>query len=128
MGFDITSGYDGGKMYQGMIIAYRVSPVFNVPTSWLTEITHVNAPWFFVDNQKSGPFKYWHHQHHFREINGGVEITDIVNYAAPYGIVGRVVENLMVERRVKEIFDFRFKKPEEIFGVHKEAGSRTVEA
>ena len=116
MGFDITSGYDGKRMYQGMIVTYKVSPLFNIPTDWVTEITHVKEPHFFVDNQKSGPFKYWHHQHHFKEIQGGVEMCDIVNYAAPLGIVGRVVENVMVKQRVKEIFDFRFNKLIEIFG------------
>lgn len=118
MGFDITSEYGGEKMYEGMIISYKVSPLLNIPTDWVTEITHVKEPWFFVDNQKAGPFKYWHHQHHFREIDGGVEMRDIVNYAAPFGVLGRLAEHMIVRNRVMEIFDFRFKKLEELFGVY----------
>jgi ligand-binding SRPBCC domain-containing protein len=115
MGFDITSELPEGKMYQGMIITYKVSPFLGIPVDWVTEITHVQEPAFFVDNQKSGPFKYWHHQHIFKEIEGGVEMTDIVNYAAPVPVIGTWLEKLMIERRVNEIFDYRFKVLEKRF-------------
>ncbi len=104
------------KMYAGMIISYKVTPLFNIPLDWTTEITHVEAPFFFIDDQRSGPFKTWHHQHHFREIEGGVEMTDIVTYAAPFGILGRIAEKLIVDKKVKGIFDFRYKLLEEKFG------------
>jgi len=104
------------KMYAGMIITYKVTPLFNIPLDWTTEITHVNEPHFFIDDQKSGPFKTWHHQHHFREIDGGVEMTDIVTYSAPFGILGRLAEKLIVDKKVKGIFDFRYKLLEEKFG------------
>ncbi len=104
------------KMYAGMIITYKVTPLFNIPLDWTTEITHVQEPFFFIDDQRSGPFKTWHHQHHFREIEGGVEMTDIVTYAAPFGILGRIAEKLIVDRKVKGIFDFRYKLLEERFG------------
>jgi len=116
MGFDITSENYEGKMYQGMIITYKVSPFLGIPLDWVTEITHVSEPYFFVDNQKAGPFKYWHHQHIFKEIDGGLEMTDIVNYAVPVPLVGLLIEFLLVERRVNEIFNFRYKKLYEIFG------------
>jgi len=116
MGFDITSDYRGESMYQGMIITYKVRPVFKIPLDWVTEITHVAEPYFFVDNQKAGPFKYWHHQHIFKEIDGGVQMTDIVNYAVPMPWVGSLAEYLFVKNRVNEIFDFRHKKLLEIFG------------
>ncbi len=115
MGFDITSDYQGEEMYQGMIITYKVRPLFNICLNWVTEITHVNAPYYFVDNQKSGPFKYWHHQHFFKRIDGGVEMTDIVNYAVPLNILSRPVENTIVKRRVNEIFDYRYEKLRRMF-------------
>jgi ligand-binding SRPBCC domain-containing protein len=115
MGFDITSELPEGKMYQGMIITYKVSPLFGIPVDWVTEITHVQEPYFFVDNQKSGPFKFWHHQHIFKEVKGGIEMTDIVNYAAPVPIVGKLLEFLMIEKRVNQIFDFRHQILEEMF-------------
>lgn len=116
MGFDITSELTGANMYAGMIITYKVRPLLNAPLNWMTEITQVSAPYFFVDNQKSGPFKIWHHQHLFKEIANGVEMTDIVNYGVGFGVVGRLIEKAIVQKRVEEIFDFRYKKLEEIFG------------
>lgn len=116
MGFDITSEHYNIKMYEGMIITYRVSPFLGIPLNWVTEITHVSEPYFFVDNQMSGPFKYWHHQHFFEEIDGGIEIKDIVNYAAPLPMVGSLLEHLIITMRVNEIFNFRQKKLEELFG------------
>lgn len=67
------------KMYQGMIITYKVYPVFGIPQNWVTEITTVKEKNFFIDEQRFGPYKFWHHQHHFKEINDGVEMRDIVS-------------------------------------------------
>ena len=106
-------------MYPGMIITYIVSPIMNIPFNWVTEIAHVNEPHFFIDNQKSGPFKFWHHQHFFKEVPAGVEMTDIVNYAAPFDPISRPIENTIIKKRVEMIFDFRFKKLEEMFGKEK---------
>lgn len=116
MGFEITSGNMSDKMYAGMIITYSVSPLFNIPMKWMTEIAHVHEPFFFVDNQKAGPFKFWHHQHFFKAIANGTEMTDIVNYSVGFGWFGRLVETIAVNRRVKEIFDFRYNKLVEVFG------------
>jgi ligand-binding SRPBCC domain-containing protein len=116
MGFDITSELTDVNMYAGMIITYKVRPLLKVPLNWMTEITQVSAPYFFVDNQKSGPFKIWHHQHLFKEIANGVEMTDTVNYSVGFGVLGRIIEKAFVQKRVEEIFDFRYKKLEEIFG------------
>jgi ligand-binding SRPBCC domain-containing protein len=116
MGFDITSDFIDEKMYAGMIITYKVSPLFNIPLNWVTEITHVREPWFFVDDQRKGPFRIWHHRHFFREIPQGIEMTDIVYYDVGLWLPGRMVENLIVQKRVEGIFNFRFLKLEEMFG------------
>jgi ligand-binding SRPBCC domain-containing protein len=116
MRFDITSISQDSRMYPGMIITYIVSPIMNIPFNWVTEITHVNEPHYFVDNQKSGPFKFWHHQHFFKEVPSGVEMTDIVNYAAPFDPISRPIEKTIVRQRVEMIFDFRYKKLNEMFG------------
>lgn len=116
MGFDITSDFIDEKMYAGMIITYKVSPLFNIPLNWVTEITHVREPWFFVDDQRKGPFRIWHHRHFFKEIPQGIEMTDIVYYDVGLWLPGRVVENLIVKKKVEGIFDFRFKKLQELFG------------
>ncbi len=117
MGFDIISENAELKMYPGMIITYNVKPVLNIPVEWVTEITQVDEPFYFVDNQKSGPYKFWHHQHIFREVKNGTEMTDIVNYAAPFGFVGKIAENLFIKKKVEEIFNFRNERMNYLFNI-----------
>ncbi|MFW6019365.1 MAG: SRPBCC family protein, partial [Bacteroidales bacterium] len=93
MGFDIISEPQS-KMYEGMIITYKVSPMLNIPLNWMTEITHVHQPFYFVDEQRIGPYKIWHHQHHFREVEGGTEIIDQVDYQLPLGPLGKLANML----------------------------------
>ncbi len=120
MGFDITSEFFKDKMYAGMVITYTVTPLLGIPMKWMTEITQVKEHEFFIDEQRIGPYKIWHHQHHFKAIDGGVEMTDIVNYVRPFGFVGRLVEPVLVRKKLKEIFDYREEKMNEIFGGTKE--------
>lgn len=84
-----------------MIIIYRNRPVFNIPLEWVSEIIQVDESFYFVDNQKSGPYKLLHHQHIFREVKNGTEMTDIVNYAASFGFVGKIAENLFIQKRIE---------------------------
>lgn len=116
LGFKIISKYHGDRMYPGQIIEYKVSPVLGIPMYWMTEITHVQEGKYFVDEQRFGPYALWHHQHHFREVPGGVEMTDIVNYRVPLGFLGRIANTLFVKSQLKQIFDYRYKKVEEMFG------------
>lgn len=115
MGFNITSGPPAG-MYEGMIITYKVSPLLNIPLNWMTEITHVHAPHYFVDEQRIGPYRIWHHQHHFREVDGGTEIIDQVDYQLPLGPLGKLANTIMVRKQLQEIFDYRERKLSELFG------------
>jgi ligand-binding SRPBCC domain-containing protein len=107
LNFKITSEVPN-KMYAGEIITYKVRPVLNIPVTWVTEITHVKEPYYFVDEQRFGPYKMWHHEHIFIEIpKVGVEMQDIVTYAIPFGILGVIANKLFVERKIKEIFEYR---------------------
>jgi len=116
MGFKITNELDRDRIYPGMIITYRVSPLLGIKMNWTTEITHVADRSFFVDDQRAGPFSLWHHQHHFRPVDGGVEMTDIIHYRAPMGLLGRLAERMIVNRRVNRIFEYRKAVLEELFG------------
>jgi len=110
MDFVVTSTYNANtRMYPGMIITYKVSPVFGIKMNWMTEITHVKEGEYFVDEQRFGPYALWHHQHHFKVIEGGVLMTDILNYAIPYGIIGRFVNTVFVAKQIEKIFDYRKK-------------------
>jgi ligand-binding SRPBCC domain-containing protein len=116
MGFRIVSKFHGEQMYPGQIIEYKVRPMLNIPVYWMTEITHVSEPNFFIDEQRFGPYSLWHHQHHFKEVRGGVEMTDIVHYKIPLGFVGDIANSLFVKKKLKEIFDYRYRAVEELFG------------
>lgn len=116
MGFNIVSDMDSDKMYPGQIIAYKVSPIAGVKLNWVTEITHVKDNEYFVDEQRFGPYKLWHHKHFIKAIPGGVEMTDIVDYKVGFGFIGDIANALLVKKQLKLIFDYRFKKVEEIFG------------
>ena len=116
MGFKILDEEDAVEMYPGQIIRYTVRPLWGIPVQWTTEITHVNAPFYFVDNQLSGPYRIWHHQHHFKEIPGGVETSDRVHYALPGGFVGKWAHWPLVKKRLEHIFDHRFEEVEKMFG------------
>jgi len=115
MGFQITNKYEVGKMYPGMLITYKVSPLLGIKLDWCTEITHVKDQVYFVDEQRFGPYSMWHHQHHFEAVVGGVMMTDIVDYAIPFGFIGSLANKLLVKKAVIEIFEFRKQKIAELF-------------
>jgi len=106
MGFEILSGGEG-KMYPGQIISYKVRPIAGIPTLWVTEISYVEDFLFFVDEQRIGPYTMWHHEHHFKQTDKGVEMTDIVSYQLPFRILGRFVHWLFVKKKVEGIFKYR---------------------
>ena len=115
MGFHIISELPE-KMYPGMIIIYRVKPLLGIPVKWVTEITHLKEKEFFVDNQLYGPYRTWHHQHIFKPVPGGVEMTDIVTYKIPLGFLGKLMNRILVKQQVEKIFNYRSRVLEEKFG------------
>lgn len=106
LGFEVITNHSA-KMYPGMIIQYFVKPLLNIRIRWVTEITHVNQPYFFVDEQRCGPYKLWHHQHKFTEVEGGVMMEDEVNYSLPFGFLGRIIHSLLVKSDLNYIFEYR---------------------
>ena len=117
MAFTVTSElHEEEKMYPGMIITYKVSPLAGIKLNWMTEITQVVDQQYFIDEQRFGPYKFWHHQHHFKEIPGGVEMNDILTYGLPMGIFGQMANSLFVANKLQQIFDYRKKKVIELFG------------
>jgi ligand-binding SRPBCC domain-containing protein len=107
--FKILTPVEGKEIYNGMLIDYRVKPLFGIPVHWQTEICKVEKPFIFADRQLKGPYKVWHHTHIFREENGGVMMEDIVDYEIPLGALGRLAQILIVKRKVESIFEFRRK-------------------
>lgn len=115
MSFKMLSRSDAGEMYPGMIITYTISPLFNISINWATEITQVKENKYFIDNQISGPYKIWHHEHHFEEIKNGVEMKDILYYEMPFGFIGKLMYKIFIRKKIDEIFDYRAQKIKELF-------------
>ncbi|MDB2342518.1 SRPBCC family protein [Flavobacteriaceae bacterium] len=118
MGFEILSGA-ADKMYAGQIIQYLVTPVMNIPTKWVTEITHVDEGNYFVDEQRFGPYSFWHHKHFLKPIPNGIEMVDIIDYKIPLGILGQLVHPILVAPKLKEIFEYRKQALIELYGEYK---------
>ena len=115
MGFNIISGAEK-LMFPGQIIQYIVTPLFGIKTKWVTEITHMKYKEYFVDEQRFGPYELWHHKHFIKEIDGGVEMEDIIDYKLPFGLIGEIFHPIIVEPKLKEIFNYRKNKLIELFG------------
>lgn len=119
MKFEILHVSGGDKMYAGQIIHYKLTLLPGIKVRWTTEITHVLPGSHFIDEQRFGPYAFWHHQHHFREAAGGIEMTDEVNYAIPLGLFGRILNWLFIKRELHRIFDYRFRILEKYFEVER---------
>ena len=119
MSFEILSNTESEKMFAGQVITYYLRPLLGIKIFWMTEITHCNEGNYFVDEQRFGPYALWHHKHFLKEIEGGVEMEDIVDYKVPMGIIGQLVHPFLVKPKLNEIFEYRRKKLIEMFGEFK---------
>ena len=106
MGFQITD-FDDKNMYPGQIIQYKVTPLLGISLSWMTEITQVKDFSYFIDEQRFGPYRFWHHKHFFEATASGTKMTDVVHYGLPLGFLGRIMNTLIVENKLKSIFEHR---------------------
>lgn len=107
MGFEITSQRLPEKVYPGLMISYRVRPVLGINMNWLTEITQVEAPFYFVDEQRAGPYALWHHEHRLRPTEKGVLMIDLVTYRPPAGPLGDLAHHLFIKKQLEGIFRYR---------------------
>lgn len=114
MSFEIQD-FDGKRMYPGQIITYTLKPLLGFKINWMTIITVSKENEYFVDEQRFGPYALWHHKHFFEPTENGTKMTDVVHYALPFGFLGRIMNKLVVENKLKAIFDYRRNKIEELF-------------
>lgn len=108
MGFVVRSKDVNRPIFTGMCIDYTVSPLFGIPMKWRTRITQVDHLKSFTDFQEKGPYKYWNHYHEFIATDAGVLVKDTVCYELPMGVLGSLAHFLLVEQKLKKIFDYRF--------------------
>ena len=108
-------GKHPSELYAGMVATYKVRPIFKLPITWVTEITHVLPKEYFVDEQRFGPFKFWHQEHRFKQTEEGVEITDLVHYAMPFSVIGKLVHAQVVRPKLQAMFAYRQKQLKFLF-------------
>ncbi len=106
-------------IYPGLIITYRIRPLAGIAVPWVSEITQVDPPRFFVDEQKRGPYRFWHHQHFLHPVGDGVEKKDLVHYAPAGGLLGIGMHALLIRRKLDEIFRFRYDALARIFNAQR---------
>ena len=104
--FNITD-WDKKKAYPGQIIRYTVKPILGIKINWVTEITHVRGKEYFVDEQRFGPYTFWHHKHFIKEIEGGVIMEDVIHYKPPFGLIGVLLNFLFINSKLNSIFKHR---------------------
>ncbi|WP_347067886.1 SRPBCC family protein [Flavobacterium sp. WV_118_3] len=119
MGFIVVSNFLNEEIYKGMIIDYKVSPVFHIPLKWRTRITQVDKNKSFTDFQEKGPYKYWNHFHEFIPNDQGILMKDTVNYELPAGFLGRIAHRVFVRRKLEHIFEYRYQILEKVFNQKK---------
>ncbi|MBI1222559.1 MAG: cell division inhibitor [Bacteroidetes bacterium] len=105
----------GDTAYPGQMIRYKIKPVWGISLQWLTEITVVKDKEFFIDEQRQGPYRLWHHEHRFREVEGGIRMEDILTYSLPFGIIGELMHRLWIKRQIEGIFQYRKECLESLF-------------
>lgn len=118
MSFDILTDVKDVPMYAGMIIRYKVRPIANIPMSWVTEITQCDEGRYFIDEQRFGPYRFWHHQHHFEDLGDGrIRLIDIVHYKVGFGFIGRLMNKIFIQKKQEGIFTHRSKVISELFAL-----------
>ncbi len=115
MNFKIID-WDKKKAYPGQIIQYTVSPVLGLKIKWVTEITQVIKNSYFIDEQRFGPYSFWHHKHFIKEIDNGILMEDVIHYKIPFGFIGKILNKIYVQNKLDKIFKYRENKLNEIFG------------
>ena len=113
--FKIISG-KSDDFYEGKIISYKIKPFKMINLNWVTEISQVKEGSYFIDNQIFGPYKMWHHEHHFKSnSNGTTEIIDTVKYKIPFYIVGKLMHKVFIRKKLLSIFNFRQEQINKLF-------------
>jgi ligand-binding SRPBCC domain-containing protein len=116
IGFEIIN-QPGEALYDGQIIRYRIRVFPLVWVSWVTEIKSVDNGISFVDEQRFGPYKFWHHRHTFEDVSGGVLVRDLVHYGLGFGPFGAIAHAVFVRRKLEMIFKYRKEALVRRFGV-----------
>lgn len=102
----IVGGITSGVMGLGDTVTWRARH-FGIWWQMTTVISAYERPRYFVDEQVKGPFKRYHHVHYFDDDDTGTCMRDVVEFAAPFGLLGLAAERLMLRRHMTALIDLR---------------------
>lgn len=120
LGLKIKHHHENKKMYSGQILTYTVCPLWGLKMEWVTEIVAADKPSYFIDEQRFGPYVFWHHEHWFSSIPGGVLMEDLVYYKLPFGFLGKILHRMKIKNDLDDIFLYRNEVLTKLFGVFKQ--------
>lgn len=103
------------KMYEGMLMHYQIAPLAGIRLNWVTQITHIEKGVRFIDEQRLGPFRFWHHEHRLIEMDDGIVMQDIVHYVMPFSFIGRIAHWTSIRKLLESLFKFRTEQIETYF-------------
>jgi ligand-binding SRPBCC domain-containing protein len=102
-----VAGVTAGQMKLGDQVTWRARH-FGRWWRMTSRITAYDPPRFFIDEQVAGPFAHWHHAHHFERGDLGTTLmTDVIDFAAPYGLAGSIAEALVLNRYMSHLIQLR---------------------
>jgi ligand-binding SRPBCC domain-containing protein len=112
---EAVGGVTSGLISQGQEVTWRAWH-FGLPIRMTSRITEMQAPHYFVDEQVRGPFLRFRHVHEFNEVPAGTVMVDRIDFAAPFGLLGRLAERLFLARYLRKLIETR--------NLHLTAGAR----
>lgn len=115
LNFNVTSRKPT-SIYEGKIITFntKIFPLYS--TNIISEITKISPEKYFIDQQISGPYKIWHHEHHFKKSeNNTTVITEKIKYKLHLHPLSRIIHKLLVKKKLINIFKYRINETQKIF-------------
>lgn len=101
-----VAGVTSGLISLGEEVTWRAWH-FGLPLRMTSRITQMDAPDSFTDEQVKGPFRMFRHVHEFSQDSDGTMMIDRVEFEAPFGPVGRIVEKLILARYMRKLIEAR---------------------
>jgi ligand-binding SRPBCC domain-containing protein len=91
------AGVTSGLIGLGQEVTWRARH-FGVWFKLRVRISEMERPARFADVMVDGPFRRVEHHHYFAETPAGTEMRDVFSFASPFGIIGRIVDALCLQR------------------------------
>ena len=97
-----VAGVTKGEIGLGETVTWSAKH-FGVRFRMTSKITQYVRPTRFVDEQTSGTFKFWWHEHEFLAEGESTLMIDRIEFDAPFGVLGRILEKLILDRYMERL-------------------------